>query len=270
MNGDGATADGRPFRMTADAYARYRPTYPPDVLRGIAQRCGLTLESAVLDYGCGPGTLALAVAQTVGSVVAVDPEPSMVEVGRLIARSGGVENIAWLAGTLDALAPSARFDVTVFGQSLHWTPDPVGLLRELRRRARADDHVVIVCEIADKRQGPGPKPADVVKLIAQSYVGPLVAPPPLLPLGDWRPSLDAAGWSCAAHDTWPVSRAENWDAEHVIGNLYVSALGLFEALGDRRADFERYAATALADHRPRQPLTLTLTSTYHIWWGLAR
>lgn len=264
------TASARPFRSVADAYARFRPGYDPAIVNDVLASCGVHDGSVVLDFGCGPGTLAIMVAPRAGRVVALDPEPDMLTAGEAAAAARGVANIEWLAGTVDELDPDRhRFDVALLGQSLHWTSDPVGVLRRLRELAASDASVAILCEIADARDAfAGLRPADVLKAVAREFVSALHPPPPLLPMGDWGDALRTAGWPLAEHRTWPLTRRECWDADAALGNLYVSALGLHDDLGAARSAFEDAARGALLAARPTSGAVVT--SQVHAWIATSR
>ena len=86
------------FAGTAEAYARYRPPYPVELLDDLRRRAGITGNGRLLDLACGPGRVALPLATHFGKVWAVDQEPEMVEVGRALAKSRGPENIRWIVG----------------------------------------------------------------------------------------------------------------------------------------------------------------------------
>ena len=45
------------FSSRADAYARFRPSYPPPAIDLLAARCGLAPGMAVADVGSGTGIL---------------------------------------------------------------------------------------------------------------------------------------------------------------------------------------------------------------------
>ena len=64
----------------------------------------------VLEYGCGPGRLAIPFARRVGSVTAVDRSPAMLEVAKREAAKQTVVNIAFKT-TADFFAERRKFDV---------------------------------------------------------------------------------------------------------------------------------------------------------------
>jgi len=70
------------FATTAALYEQFRPPYPPEYFRIVAQKAGLSKQHALIDLGTGPGLLALGFAPYVGRIVGVDPEPAMLEAAR--------------------------------------------------------------------------------------------------------------------------------------------------------------------------------------------
>jgi predicted RNA methylase len=50
------------FNSTASFYAKFRPRYPAALLDEIATRCGLDGTGRLLDLGCGPAFIAIAMA----------------------------------------------------------------------------------------------------------------------------------------------------------------------------------------------------------------
>jgi ubiquinone/menaquinone biosynthesis C-methylase UbiE len=65
---------------------------------------------SILEYGCGPGRLAIPFAQKAGSVTAVDRSPAMLEAARREAAQQGVANIHFKT-TSDFAASQRRFDL---------------------------------------------------------------------------------------------------------------------------------------------------------------
>lgn len=101
----------------------------------IAMHLELRPGMAVLDVGCGPGRLAIPVAQQVGkdgSVVAVDIQPGMLKRAREKARDANITNIHFVqAGVGEGKLGCNRFDrallVTVLGE----IPDREAALKEI-------------------------------------------------------------------------------------------------------------------------------------------
>ena len=93
----------RRFRTAAGHYLQGRPAYAPGLIDRLVQLTGLGSTGSaprgrVLDLGCGPGQLALALAPHAGEVVAVDPEPEMLRIAAENAAAAGL-NIRFVEGS---------------------------------------------------------------------------------------------------------------------------------------------------------------------------
>lgn len=115
------------FRSAAAHYRAGRPPYPPALLRRAAQATGLGEGDRVLDLGCGPGPLAIGFAFFAAEVLAVDPEPRMLEQAAAAAE-GIAPNLAFRLGSSNDLDASfGRFHLAVMGRSFHWMDRPATL-----------------------------------------------------------------------------------------------------------------------------------------------
>jgi SAM-dependent methyltransferase len=117
----------RRFQSAAAHYLAGRPQYPEALIARAAQMMGLESGHRLLDLGCGPGQLALAFAPRVGAVVAMDPEPVMLE----LARQGAAAhpNVEVVQGGSNELGPElGRFRAVTIGRAFHWMDRPRTLL----------------------------------------------------------------------------------------------------------------------------------------------
>jgi SAM-dependent methyltransferase len=97
----------------------------------------LTEKSALLDVGCGPGSISVDLARRVGGVVAFDSSGDALEEGRRLAAAEGVGNVTFeVADVYDMPYADDSFDVVHAHQVLQHVPDPVRALREMRRVCR--------------------------------------------------------------------------------------------------------------------------------------
>lgn len=110
------------FHSTAEYYARFRPAYPPAMMFALARLLGWNETSRLLDLGSGPGCLGIPAASCAGHVACVDPDPDMLDQGRLLAGLTGATNITWLEGGSEEL-PALKLeqvDTVLMGASFHW------------------------------------------------------------------------------------------------------------------------------------------------------
>jgi SAM-dependent methyltransferase len=117
--------DPHRFRTTVPFYSRYRQPYPRRLIDRVIERTGLEPGDAVLDLGCGPGTLAVLFAGTGMTVTGVDPETAMLEEAR---RNG--PGLTFLEGSsFDLPAGLGPFRLVTMGRSFHWMDREATLAR---------------------------------------------------------------------------------------------------------------------------------------------
>jgi SAM-dependent methyltransferase len=96
---------------------------------------------AVLDVGCGPGTISVDLAQRVAPapMVALDQSDDVIAAAAALAADSGATNLTVEVGDVYALRFDAgAFDVVHAHQVLQHVSDPVSALREMRRVTRPD------------------------------------------------------------------------------------------------------------------------------------
>jgi ubiquinone/menaquinone biosynthesis C-methylase UbiE len=119
-----AELDASPFAGTAPYYDRFRAPYAQTAIDFIVERYSLTNGVRALDLGCGPGTIAIPLSNTVGEVVAVAE-------GRRLAASRGRRNIQWLWSRAEDMPLGVEpFRVATIGHAFHWM-DRDEVLRKL-------------------------------------------------------------------------------------------------------------------------------------------
>ncbi|WP_327680329.1 methyltransferase domain-containing protein [Kitasatospora sp. NBC_00458] len=146
--------------MTAPKPAVYTHGHQESVLRshrsrGVADSAAylqpeLRPGQAVLDIGCGPGTITAELAELVGPggrVVAVDTSAEVLEAAARHAAGRGVGNVVFEVADVHRLPyADGEFDVVHAHQVLQHVTDPVGALREMRR-VTAEGGVVAVRDV---------------------------------------------------------------------------------------------------------------------------
>jgi SAM-dependent methyltransferase len=99
--------------------------------------CGVARPEKVLDLGCGPGNIALRLAERLPDAVitGLDGAPAMLDAAR--ARTPASARVRWLQATLPAVPlAEATFDCVVSNSLLHHLHDPSVLWASLRRLGR--------------------------------------------------------------------------------------------------------------------------------------
>ena len=118
----------RRFQSAAAHYLAGRAAYPPALIRRTADLLDLRPTDRLLDLGCGPAQLAVAFAPLAGEVLALDPEPAMLELAR--KRAERLPNVVVAAGSSAELGPRfGRFRAVLIGRAFHWMDRPETLSR---------------------------------------------------------------------------------------------------------------------------------------------
>jgi SAM-dependent methyltransferase len=113
------------FVGTAEAYAKFRAPYPQRMLADLVERAGVG-AGKLLDLATGPGRIALDLASSFETVIAVDLEPEMVAVGRDLATRRGISNITWRVGRAEDIeVPLGTIDLVTIGEAFHRLDQPL-------------------------------------------------------------------------------------------------------------------------------------------------
>ncbi len=113
------TDTNRPFESTAPYYARFRPSYPVEILAHVVERFHLDGRGRLLDLGCGTGQLTLPLAPQFADSTGMDPEPEMLAEAENLASELGITNIRWLQGGSNDLRSSGPWRLVTMGRSFH-------------------------------------------------------------------------------------------------------------------------------------------------------
>ncbi|HKP47844.1 MAG TPA: class I SAM-dependent methyltransferase [Pyrinomonadaceae bacterium] len=130
------------FSSRVDNYAKYRPSYPPEILTPLRANCGLTTESIIADVGSGTGLLSEVFLRNGNPVFGIEPNKSM----RLRAELAFEMETRFesVDGTAERTTlRSASVDFVVAGQAFHWF-DRNGARAEFARILKPGGWVVLV------------------------------------------------------------------------------------------------------------------------------
>jgi SAM-dependent methyltransferase len=107
------------FSDRVENYIRYRPGYPPEVLRTLQAECGLTSNHVIADIASGTGIWTRLLLENGNHVFGIEPNAEMRQAGeRLLA---GFPNFTSIAGTAEATRLSNRsVDFVSAAQAAHW------------------------------------------------------------------------------------------------------------------------------------------------------
>ncbi|MFM1850906.1 MAG: hypothetical protein RIS54_590 [Verrucomicrobiota bacterium] len=134
-------ATGR-FSDRVEAYVRYRPGYPADLISTLVAEAQLGPDSVVADVGSGTGIFTALLLPDTGTVHAIEPNAPM----RTWAESTmGAEPKFHSHGTpAEATGlPDASVDLVTAAQAFHWF-DPVATRREFARILKPGGQVALI------------------------------------------------------------------------------------------------------------------------------
>lgn len=91
-------------------------------------------DMAVLEFGCGTGSTALAHAPHVAHILATDVSAAMIGIGREKAARAGIDNVSFeQCGVDDFEAPAGSYDMVLALNLLHLLPDRAAALARIHR-----------------------------------------------------------------------------------------------------------------------------------------
>lgn len=98
----------------------------------------------LLDLGCGPGWLGIAFASFVGTVVAVDPEPTMLEAAYAAEANVRIELIE--GSSYELGSHLGMFQAVTIGRTFHWM-DRTDTLRPLDALIDPDGALILFSDV---------------------------------------------------------------------------------------------------------------------------
>lgn len=162
---------------SASHYLRGRLPYAPGLADELANALELDGRGRLLDVGCGPGVVALALAHLFNDVVGVDPDGAMLAEAALVANELAIENICWLRARAEELTTDlGTFRAATFGQSFHWMdrPSVAALVKSLLEPGGAFIQIADVKESNDTGDQSFPVPPyDSIQQLVRAYLGPV-------------------------------------------------------------------------------------------------
>jgi SAM-dependent methyltransferase len=135
------------FSDRVENYVRYRPGYPPEVVRALRAECGLAASHAVADIASGTGIWTRLLLENGNSVFGVEPNAEMRAAGeRLLAAfpKFGFPSFISVAGTAEATTLADHsVDFVTAAQAAHWF-DRVRSRREFVRILKPGGWLVLM------------------------------------------------------------------------------------------------------------------------------
>jgi len=242
------------FTGTADDYVRYRLPYPTHMLQSLLVAAALpSTDAKLIDLACGPGRVALAIADRFSEILAVDREPGMIAVGQREAARRGVHNIRWSVGRAEEFAaPADRFDLVTIGEASHRLDRPRVAVKAFGWLKAGGALTTLGMQNFLRGDAPWRR---IVKEIVTRFVGtpaerfggapnPTIAEAIAEQEATWR---DAGFIEVGSHD---FEFAHEWHLPDLLGNLRSMSALSPHALGTRHAAFEAELSAALLAFEP--------------------
>jgi SAM-dependent methyltransferase len=236
--------DPAAFHGTAPYYAAGRPPYSAELGAVLRHELGLDGDGRLLDVGCGPGVLAIELADQFSEVVGVDPEPGMIAEGRRRAEARGLHDIVWMEAVAERLADLGLGPcrVVTFGQSFHRV-DRYPVADTVYDLLEPDGAIVLVShEVEGHPQPVGPDlpaiPHDEVRSLVARYLGHPVPPPVTEPAERWEETLRKTRFETPRLVVAPGRDDLVRDVDAVVANLFSMSWAAPPLFGADRGRFE--------------------------------
>lgn len=166
------------YQGAAAYYVSGRPPYSRDLSQTLAAEVGLDGSGCLLDVGCGPGVLAITLADRFEEVIGLDPDAEMLTEGARRADQRGITNIRWVQALAEVIAERnlGTFRLVTFGQSFHWT-DRERVAEMVYDSLEPDGAMALIGHTPDGRpqpEGPGYPliPHEAIQALIAHYLGP--------------------------------------------------------------------------------------------------
>ncbi|HEY6445596.1 MAG TPA: methyltransferase domain-containing protein [Acidobacteriaceae bacterium] len=132
------------FTRQAAGFAGSPTARSEDILERMVRMARPQPADTALDVASGPGLLVCSLARMVRHATGIDLTPAMLEQARRSQAAERVENVTWRQGDVSALPWRAgSFDIVTCRFAFHHFPDPLAVLRQMRRVCRAGGRIVV-------------------------------------------------------------------------------------------------------------------------------
>lgn len=122
------------FGKQAPAYARLVRSRSDGSFTRLVAALRPGSDAHVLDVGCGPGLLTLALAECAGRVTGIDLTPEMLEQAQALQAELAIGNVQWQQGDiLPQPFPDGAFSIVVTKATFHHLTDPAAVLAQMIR-----------------------------------------------------------------------------------------------------------------------------------------
>ncbi|MCY0852217.1 MAG: class I SAM-dependent methyltransferase [Thermoplasma acidophilum] len=163
-----AAAEGD-FTGKAEAYSRYRPSYPPEIIKLLNNKYSFTKDMIVADIGCGTGILASMFLENGNTVICVDPNDDMLNMAR--KNLSRYSNVTFVNGRAESTHLNDHsVNVITAGQAFHWF-DEDKAKREFRRILKPPNLVLLIWNDRDMRDPFTEQYEEIIREFSMGYRG---------------------------------------------------------------------------------------------------
>ncbi|MEU9471144.1 class I SAM-dependent methyltransferase [Streptomyces avermitilis] len=276
---DGWQWDDSLFKGSAAYYERGRLPYAPEFAETLASALGLDGKGRLLDVGCGPGTVILALASCFSEVIGADPDQSMLVEAERQAERRGVTNARWVnARAEDLPAGLGAFRAVVFAQSFHWT-DRDRVATTVLEMLEPGGAFVHISDFKDPPASPEPlphpaPPYEQISELVRRYLGPVRrAGQGYLPNGTpGREDLVLAGTGFENFERHivPAGQAVSRTADDIVAWVFSRSDSAPHHFGEKLKDFEQDVREVLRQTSPDGLFSEHLPPTEIMTWRKPR
>ncbi|MEU6549012.1 class I SAM-dependent methyltransferase [Streptomyces sp. NPDC046915] len=276
---DGWRWDSTLFRGSAAYYERGRLPYAPGFDATLATALGLDGRGRLLDVGCGPGVVTLALARFFAEAVGMDPDEDMLAEAQRRAGRRGVTNARWVTARAEDLpAGLGEFRVVVFAQSFHWT-ERDRVAAAVLRMLEPQGAFVHISDLKNRPAEPTPLPlpdppyARIGDLVRR-YLGPVrrAGQGTLADgtLGREDLVLARAGFGDFERHVVPGGEVVHRGADDIVAYVFSRSDSAPHLFGDRLGEFERDLRAVLRQASPDGRFAEHLPPTEIMTWRKPR
>ena len=266
------------FAGAAAYYEKGRLPSAPGLAAAFEEALELDGRGRLLDVGCGPGTVALRLADLFEEVVGLDADEGMIDEARRLAFERGASNAHWIRGRAEDLpAGLGTFRVVTFAASFHWMNRPLvaGVVRGMLEPHGALVHVDYRHQDSLALDGDD-RPAPPVERIAElrrAYLGDdrragqgIRNSSP----GDEDAVFRAAGFAGPEVVVVPDGRTIVRSSDDLVAETFSMSSTAPHLFGERLSEFEADLRRALAEASPDGSFSVRLPDNELKIWRDAR
>lgn len=256
------------FTGTAPYYARYRKGYSPAFFEHLVKSFKLDKSSSrILDLGCGTGQITIPLAPFVEEAVGLDPEASMLEEGKRLAREKDISNITWIEEKAENISPTlGLFRLTTMGASFHWMEQDV-VLKRVYEITENGGGITIVANTSSLHRNKGDEWKDVVKAVIANYLGEKRRAGSsfyIEPKDRFETVIARSQFKNL--QTFKDNYVQSWDVESIIGYTYSTSYGARRLFGDKADKFESELKSELIKISPDGKFNENVTLEAYLAW----